>query len=138
MAKKEELESVLSDVHTLDSKIGLIAQRIRTIEQNEEVIGRTLIALNNRLKALEERTARGTVSKAEPADASDLEKRFATKQDIKEIRYTLDMVNPLQFATIAQVRELVNEKIAKIERNASSSRESSEKKGSASALMEKM
>jgi prefoldin subunit 5 len=113
---RQDLESILADLHTLDSKIGLIAQRIKTIEQNEEVIGRTLITLNNRLKTVEEKG--GPVSqRGATTDTTELEKKFATRQELKEIRYTLDMINPLQYASLQQVRDLVDEKMAKIERS---------------------
>ncbi len=114
---KQDLESILADLHTLDSKIGLIAQRIKTMEQNEEVIGRTLITLNNRLKAAEEKAGTAS-SRGQSQDAAELEKKYATKQEIKEIRYTLDMINPLQYATLQQLRDLLEERLAKIDRAA--------------------
>lgn len=112
------MESILADLHTIDSKIGLIAQRIKTIEQNEEVMGRTLITLNNRLKVLEEKAGPQT-ARASATDPAELEKKFATRQELKEIRYTLDMINPLQYASLQQVRDLVEEKFAKLDRQQS-------------------
>ena len=40
-----------------------------------------------------------------------MEKRFATKQELRELRYILDTINPLEYATINQVRELLEEKL---------------------------
>jgi hypothetical protein len=116
MPKREEFESVTADVHTLDAKLGLVAQRIKTMEQNEEVIGRTLIAINNRLKVLEEKSAAG--GSRSGAESADLEGRYATKQELKELRYTLDMINPLDYATIEQVRDLIDERMARLEKSA--------------------
>ncbi len=113
MAKKEDIDTLIADLHTLDSKIGLIAQRIRTIEQNQEVIGRTLITLNNRFRELEEKNA-DTPVKNQGGNLSEMETKFATKQEIKELKYTLDMINPLDFATLQQVRNLLDEKLAKL------------------------
>ncbi len=113
--KTDAIESILADLHTLDSKIGLIAQKLKTMEQNEEVIGRTLIALNGRLKKSEEQLALGGAGsrQAQGAQSSseELEKKFATKQDFKELRYVLDTINPLEFATVSQVRELIAERL---------------------------
>jgi hypothetical protein len=116
MAKAEVIESVMADLRSLDSKLGLIAQKLRTMEKNEEVIGRTMIALNGRLKKLEEQAASGGFSPSSgnrPSTASqeDLEKKFATKQELRELRYVLDTINPLDYATITQVRDLLEEKL---------------------------
>ncbi len=116
MAKPEVIESMMADLRSLDSKLGLIAQKLRTMEKNEEVIGRTMIALNGRLKKLEEQAASGGFSTAsagrQASAAEDLDKKFATKQEIRELRYILDTINPLEYATISQVRELLEEKMA--------------------------
>ncbi len=112
MAKADAIETILADLRTLDSKIGLIAQKLKTMEQNEEVIGRTLIALNQRLKKAEEQLAAGGVGAVgRGGSAEELEKKYATKQEMKELRYVLDTINPLEFATVSQVRDLINEKL---------------------------
>lgn len=113
MAKKEDIDTLIADLHTLDSKIGLIAQRIRTIEQNQEVIGRTLITLNNKFREIEEKQGNGQ-GKVQTKEIDDFQTKFATKQELKEIRYTLDMINPLDFATLQQVRNLMDERLAKL------------------------
>ena len=112
--KQDVIETILADLRTLDSKIGLIAQKLRTMEQNEEVIGRTLIALNGRLKRAEEQLASGGGSAGVRGASSseELEKKFVTKQELKELKYVLDNINPLDYATISQVKELLNEKLA--------------------------
>ena len=119
MAKADIIESVMADLRSLDSKLGLIAQKLRTMEKNEEVIGRTLIALNARLKKLEEQASSGGFSaipgnRPSTASAGELERKFATKQELTELRYVLDTINPLEFATISQVRELLEEKLVSL------------------------
>ena len=114
-SKQDTVETILADLRTLDSKIGLIAQKLKTMEQNEEVIGRTLIAINTRLKKAEEQIASGGGSSgARSGSFEELDKKFATKQDLAEIRYVLDTINPLEFATIAQVKELLKEKLKEL------------------------
>ena len=112
---KSELEGIVSGMRTLDSKITLLDEKIKTIEKNEEVLGRTLVALNNRLKKIEEG---GSSSRSSPFNAGDLEKKFATKQEVREMRYVIDSINPLEYATISQVRELLNEKLGDIKKTA--------------------
>lgn len=111
---KNELEGIVAGMRTLDSKITLLEGKIRTVEKNEEVLGRTLVALNNRLKKIEE----GGFKSSGPFDESGLEKKFASKQEVKEMRYVIDSINPLEYATISQVRELINEKLGDVKKTA--------------------
>jgi len=141
MAKATELATIVSDLHTLDSKINLLAQKMRTIEKNEEVLGRTLIALNNRIKKIEEG---GSVSRASPSpggstDGKALDLKYATKQELAEIRYVLDSINPLEYATVSQVRDLINEKFGDVKKTVASLKKDSEKEdSSATGMFEKI
>ncbi len=121
--KKEGLEAVKTDVKTLDAKLGLVAERIRMIEKNEEVIGRTLVSLNEKIKKLEERGGAGAGGGVGAAEFEELRKAVeklgqeaATKTELNDLRYVLDTINPLEYATIDQVRELVEEMAEKIKK----------------------
>lgn len=101
---QDTLENLNSELQTLDSKLNLIAQKIKTMEKNEEIMGRTLITLNEKL----EKTARE--GGAGPAKSSVVdESKFATKQELRELKALLDTINPLEFATIDQVKELLDD-----------------------------
>ncbi|MFA4946826.1 MAG: hypothetical protein WC607_04815 [Candidatus Micrarchaeia archaeon] len=104
--KADELESVKNDVRSLSSKVDLIIQKIGNIEKNEQVLGRTVVALNDKTKKLGEAAPAQQQGGGAP-DLGALDKRYALKADLQEIKYTLDMVNPLQFATVDQVKELI-------------------------------
>lgn len=67
--------SISGSIAALDAKIKLIAQRIKIIENNEQVIGRTLVTINKKMKELE-----GLVASAggKPVDLS------AMKESLKE------------------------------------------------------
>lgn len=99
---QDVLESLNSELQTLDSKINLIAQKIKTMEKNDEIMGRTLITLNEKV----EKTARegGGGARTEIDDS-----KFATKQELRELKALLEEINPLEFATIDQVKELLND-----------------------------
>lgn len=115
-------DSVRQDIHTLDSKISLIAQKLRTIEQNEEIIGRTIVAHNEKLKELEEKggaaggSGSGSGSPAtttiiNSSDFDDIRKQLSDmRKEVSEMRYILNSINPLEFATLDQVKELLKEK----------------------------
>lgn len=109
-------DSVRQDIHTLDSKISLIAQKLRTIEQNEEIIGRTIVAHNEKLRELDEKggvVSAGPDSGAPSKDLDDLRRQLDDiRKELGEMRYVLNSINPLDYATIDQVKALLEEKKA--------------------------
>ena len=111
--QKESLESLASEIQSIDSKINLIAQKIKNMEKNEEILGRTLITLNEKVdKVAKEFMGGGKNEKNEKAD----EAKFATKQEVKEIKALLNQINPLQFATIDEVKELLEDTVKKMKK----------------------
>ncbi|MFH1751266.1 MAG: hypothetical protein ABH863_06300 [Candidatus Micrarchaeota archaeon] len=111
-------DSIRQDIHTLDSKISLVAQKLRTIEQNEEIIGRTIVAHNEKLRELDEKgssnsgiSSEAAGGAANSADISKLKKEIEDlRKEVGELRYVLNSINPLDFATLDQVKELLSEK----------------------------
>jgi len=108
-----EIDALKNDVRSLSSKIDLIIQKINNIEKNEQVLGRTVVTLNDKMKRVESGAPLGTASQAAAVDYKELDKRYASKEDVQELKYTLDMVNPLQFATVDQVREMISDAVKK-------------------------
>lgn len=117
-------DSIRNDIHTLDSKITLIAQKMRTIEKNEEIIGRTIVAHNEKLKKFDEMGEGGAASLfggAKPGvagaqaeklaqEAAELRKKVDELAGmVREMRYVLDSVNPLEYVTAEKVKELVRD-----------------------------
>lgn len=105
-------------MRSVESKIDLIVQKIKGIERNEEVIGRTLVAQNERLKKLEAQVASGGggVGGASSAEIAELRKEVdaaAKQEDLLELKYIIDEINPLEFARFDQVQEFVRDEIAK-------------------------
>lgn len=126
MAERSEKpgDVIRAEMQTLDSKISLIGQKISTIEKNEEVLGRTLVTLNERVRKLEQ--AGGPSAIGSPGEEVEtlgkrveaLQKAMVTKQEIKELKYALETMNPLEYATLAQVRELLREEAKRRESKA--------------------
>jgi len=120
---------IASDIRALNSSILLMTQKIKYVVRNEKILGRNLIVLNKKIKTLEERMAVG-VSSEEQGNASseqvtlleqkvalleaqiaDLQTRAALKDELKELKYVINSINPLEFATLTQVRELIDKKL---------------------------
>jgi len=139
---------------SLDAKFKLVAQRMKIIENNEQVIGRTLVAHNKKLKELEATlAAAGSGGKApditklkdtlkeelkaemmsssfiappmehetsSPRDSSELVniKRAVEllRQQISELKYIVDSINPLEYVTLEQLNDVIERKIEKIKK----------------------
>ena len=110
-----EIDALKNDVRSMSSKIDLIIQKINTMEKNEQVLGRTLVSLNDRIKKLEAQgpASASAASAQSVSDFKEFDKKYATKQEIQEIKYTLDMVNPLEFATMDRVKEMISDALKK-------------------------
>lgn len=107
---KDAMESFSAELQTLDSKLNLIAQKIKTMEKNEEIMGRTLITLNEKVEKAAREGGSGT-------SRSDIdESKFVTRKEIEELKAMLDEINPLEFATIDQVKELLDDYAKKMQK----------------------
>ena len=113
-----------SDIRALNSSILLMTQKIKYIVRNEKILGRNLIVLNKKIKTLDEKVTlnpqgAGTeINSAEvdslkkqvallEAQVEDLQGRLATKEEVKELKYVIDSINPLEFATLSQVKDMI-------------------------------
>ena len=118
----KDLEDLRNDVRTLDSKLSLLQQKFSTIEKNEEVLGRTLVAHNERLNGLENEVGKGKGQTNEAGGPTEgvtelqqqfeaLRKEFSEmRKDVQEMKYVLNSINPLDFVTVDQVKELLAQK----------------------------
>jgi len=118
------------DVRSLNSSILIITQKMKYVVRNEKILGRNLIVLNKKLKGLEEKLASGKFqAKATGSGGAgelrqaleesnqriaELEARLqqlsenaASKEELQEMHYVVDSINPLQFVTLEQAKDLV-------------------------------
>ena len=125
---------VREDIRALNSSILLMAQKMKYLVRNEKILGRNLIVLNKKIKALEDKLVNpqgmplaggggAGVSSEEvvaltqkvsllEAQLSDYKSMTATKEELKELKYVIDSINPLEFTTLTQVRELIDKRLA--------------------------
>lgn len=123
------VSNVREDIRSLNSSILIITQKMKYVVRNEKILGRNLIVLNKKLKALEERIVTGQLGPAAstqmPADFSlnldemdqklaelqaqlqQLSEGAASKEELQEMHYVIDSINPLQFVTIDQAKDLL-------------------------------
>ena len=128
------------DIRALNSSILLITQKMKYLVRNEKILGRNLIVLNKKIKALEEKiVASKTEGGAEisteeisklnekiaslESDLSDLRFSTATKEDVKEVKFVLDSINPLEFATLSQVRDMIDKRVEELKKRETEAKE---------------
>lgn len=124
------------DVRSLNSSILIITQKMKYVVRNEKILGRNLMVLNKKLKAFEEKIVSGKIGdlqasgegveelsqKLEDANKriAELEIRvqqasenMASKEELEEMHFVVDSINPLQFVTLEQAKDLVAGKSVK-------------------------
>ena len=121
---------IREDIRALNSSILLVTQKMKYLVRNEKILGRNLVVLNKKIKNLEDKLnltpqsqdSSGSISSEEvdllkqkitllEAQLEDLRSRTATTESLKELKYVIDSINPLEFATLSQVRELIDKKL---------------------------
>ena len=121
---------IREDIRALNSSILLVTQKMKYLVRNEKILGRNLVVLNKKIKNLEDRLnltpqsqeSSSSISSEEvdllkqkvtllEAQLEDLRSRTATTESLKELKYVIDSINPLEFATLSQVRELIDKKL---------------------------
>lgn len=133
MSAEELLAELAANVNSFDAKLRIIAQRIKAIEKNEEIIGRTIVMHNERIKEMEQRSAGAgapvrSAASGEALEAlqmlkrdtdalrSELERLRAEsvrKEEFAEVKYVVDTINPLEYVTAEQVSKIVDERVKK-------------------------
>lgn len=135
------IQDMIRDIRALNSSVLLLTQKMNYVVRNEKILGRNLIILNKKLKALESRASSTGVSSAEGTEFpsvqelkdslyaleekinqnsamindinTSLEKMkesFAKAEELKELKYVIDAINPLEFVTLEQAKELMQGK----------------------------
>ncbi len=123
---------LIHDVKTLDSNLRVVAQQLTQIKRNERILARNLIALNKKINELRESSGNGGV---DPTKLQEMEDRLVrmredimkiqedveylkqqlqrtlTSEDVAELKYIVETINPLEFVTYKQVGELVEKKL---------------------------
>ncbi len=129
------LNQVVDEIRALNSSIALISQKIKHLVRNEKILGRNLIVLNKKVKSFSDtKVVSGSVPdgveeqlrafqrqmdensrKIDDAISTieALKNDFVTSEELKELRYVIDSINPLEFVTIDQAKDLIDEKISK-------------------------
>ena len=131
------MEDIIRDIKALNSSVLLLSQKMNYLVRNEKILGRNFIILNKKLKAVEQKkpSASGLSSVSGEmsmelkdaldelqekvrqnefmlnevkTDLSKLNEKYAKFEDLKELKYIVEAINPLEFVTLDQVKDLVS------------------------------
>jgi len=135
------MEDVNKDIKALNATILIISQKMKALVQNEKILGRNLLVLNKKIKDMQDQagarieTGPGMPSeqakeiqasvialKAQSDKNSEaiqelgelIEKTRAQvpkTEEIKELKYIIDTINPLEFITFRQIDEIIEKKL---------------------------
>jgi predicted RNase H-like nuclease (RuvC/YqgF family) len=121
-------DNVYQDIKALQSSILVLRQKLQYLVHNEKILGRNILILNKKIANNSSSEGNSSIasnekieeliSKIDSLDSrikgieSTLEmfsKRFAKQEDLKEMKYVIDNINPLEYTTVEQVKKIIKE-----------------------------
>ncbi len=138
----QEETGIRKDVKAISTTIMLLSQKLNYIVRNEKVLSKNILAMNEKIKKVDEKTEgiksssnSGGAAKEElesiksqidelyikikgikadidsiRKDLDSLNQTYATKAEIKELKYLLDAINPLEYVTYRQLKDMLDSK----------------------------
>lgn len=128
---------IQADMRALNSSVLLLSQKMQYLVRNEKILGRNLIVLSKRLKEIEASGPSGGNGTLPPGFSlqmeeiakkldghgqkllelqnafEDYKERSASKEQLSELKYVIDAINPLEFVTQKQLQESLKKGVAK-------------------------
>ena len=128
------LGRLIETVKALDASIKLLNQQIKVIKRNEKILARSIISLNRKVNALSSQKQSGIddqrihqledkiarIQKAVDQLLEDVNylksqmKSTLTSDDVAQLKYIVETINPLEFVTYDQIGELVEKKLKEL------------------------
>ena len=151
--------SMSSTMQALDAQLRLIAQRIKAMENNEQIIGQTLVSHKKKISEIEKAAMEGgtgakvdsekiksdlraefqremasmgssaqlkvddypggrPASKEGKAEMEALKRKVdSMEQSLSEIKYIVGSLNPMEYVTIEELNQLIEQKLRSREGN---------------------
>jgi len=119
---------VSQDIKALQSSILVLSEKIKYLVHNEKILSRNILVLNKKVAAKADGVGSGSGLTTEQMQQilneikevkskiksieSTLEmfsKRYAKAEELKEMKYIVDNINPLEYTTVSQVKNLIKE-----------------------------
>lgn len=134
-------QDLLNDIRALNSGLMVLGQRFQSLVRNEKMLSQSFLVLSKKLETVSAdvhsgKSTEGGVSLPEldsmkrdlnsaAAELSSLREQvgeltdrlnrlsesFASREDLAEIKYVVNAINPLEFVTVKQVDLLIERKV---------------------------
>lgn len=119
------------DVRALNTAVTLLSQKMKHLIRNEKILGRNLVILNKKFKELSEARTGTPEASGELSDfasklkelnekieslsleLNELKTNSVSAEDLKEMKYIVDSINPLEYVTVEQAKAMIEEKLGK-------------------------
>jgi len=132
------LGDLANDIKALNSSVLVLGQKMQYVVRNEKILGRNLLVLNRKVEEIQQikpSESGGASSKdfkelkfelesisteqsrlnrtlIELRDAVEQVKiNYAKVEELKEMKYVIDAINPLEFVSVKQVDGLIDRKL---------------------------
>ena len=124
---------ISDDIRAINSSILIISQKLKFLVRNEKILGRNLLVINKKVKDLQETRQQGVgvdttqferefsllnSSIAElndkvaslQSEVENIKQNYAKGDQLAQMKYVVDSINPLEFATVKDLAQLRGEK----------------------------
>lgn len=124
----EESSRASQDVKALQSSILVLSEKIKYLVHNEKILSRNILVLNKKIAAKGDGGSGANSATSEQfrelqAEIKELKtkikglestlemmsRRYAKAEDLKEMKYIIDNINPLEYTTVEQVKKLIKD-----------------------------
>jgi len=130
----DEQSGSIQDIKALQSSILVLSQKIKYLVHNEKILGRNILILNKKiasasgasqagdgtgvnnaevLQIIEKQKALEARLKQIEATLELFSKRYARNEELKEMKYIIDNINPLEYTTVDQVKKIIKDNSSK-------------------------
>ena len=121
---------VYNDIKALRSNLQVLSQKIKYLVHNEKVLGRNVLILNKKISSGNIPSSNNGSSNIDDSKIQQIQekqkelekkidnlqqtmelfsKRYAKQEELKEMKYIIDNINPLEYTTVDQVKKIVKE-----------------------------
>lgn len=120
------------DIRALNSSVLVISQKINHLARNEKILGRNHLILNKKIKDLQDTSVQGGETDLGPvqselaeinrrlseqlekivrleSEVENIKQNFARADQLAEMKYIIDSINPLEFASLKNVESIVEQ-----------------------------
>jgi len=127
-----------AELKALNTTVMLLSQKMAYLVRNEKILSKNILILNEKINKVAEKSITVGGSSTDSAQMEEinvqvvelydkqksirqemeslrtsidnLKEVFVTKEELQELKYIIDTINPLEFVTYQQLKDLLNKK----------------------------